>query len=165
MTETTTVNTNQQETTTQPEENGSTGKTFTQEEVNNIVRERLNRVKAAAAEQDSRATDLDKREATLKAREAEAQQRESRAACAEICKAAKCDEAVLDLMDTSNPEKFKQVLDKLMDSAQKVFREEQARLLEKAPKIVHPKFVGPTGFHGGSGPDPIADAFKPKGWN
>ena len=77
MTETTTVNTNQQETTTQPEGNGSTGKMFTQEEVNNIVRERLNRAKAAAAEQDSCATDLDKREAALKAREAETQQREN----------------------------------------------------------------------------------------
>lgn len=87
MTETTTVNTNQQETTTQPEGNGSTGKVFTQEEVNNIVRERLNRAKAAAAEQDSRATDLDKREAALKAREAETQQRENRIACTEICKA------------------------------------------------------------------------------
>lgn len=155
MNENNIVNTTQQETTTQPEGNG-TGKTFTQEEVNNIVRERLSRVKDAAAEQNERTAALDKREADIKAREAEMQRKESRAACAEICKAAKCDEAVLDLLDTSNPEKFKQVIDKLMDSAQKVFREEQARLEAKAPKI---KFMGPTGSHGSPAD---FDPFKPK---
>lgn len=46
MTDNNTPNTTQQENTTQPEGNGPAGKMFTQEEVNNIVRERLNRVKA-----------------------------------------------------------------------------------------------------------------------
>lgn len=57
MTDNNTPNTTQQEN-TQPEGNGPAGKMFTQEEVNNIVRERLNRVKAGAAEQDERATAL-----------------------------------------------------------------------------------------------------------
>ena len=155
MTETTTVNTNQQETTTQPEGNGSTGKMFTQEEVNNIVRERLNRAKAAAAEQNSRATDLDKREAALKAREAETQQRENRIACTEICRAKGYDESILDMLDTSTPEKFGEALDKLMSIAEQAYEKKRA-----AMKI--PRIVGPTGFHGSSLPDPIADAFKPK---
>ena len=62
MTDNNTPNTTRQENPTQPEGNGHAGKMFTQEEVNNIVRERLNRVKAGAAEQDERATALDERE-------------------------------------------------------------------------------------------------------
>ena len=65
MTDNNTVDTTQQETTTQPEENG-TGKTFTQEEVNNIVRERLARERAKAPDD----ADLTARENDLKAREA-----------------------------------------------------------------------------------------------
>lgn len=117
MTETTTVNTNQQETTTQPEGNGSTGKVFTQEEVNNIVRERLNRVKAGAAEQDERATALDEREAAVQQREQAMQQKESRAACEDHCKAKGYDTAFLDLLDTSDPERFTVLLDKLHETA------------------------------------------------
>ena len=79
MTDNNTPNTAQQENATQPEGNGPAGKMFTQEEVNNIVRERLNRVKAGAAEQDERATALDEREAAVQQREQAMQQKESRA--------------------------------------------------------------------------------------
>lgn len=157
MTDNNTVNTNQQ-TTTQPEENGSSGKLFTQDEVNNIVRERLNRAKAAAAEQDSRTVALDKREADLKAKETEMQQREGRAACAEYCKAKGYDESVLDMLDTSNPEKFGETLDKLLTIAEAAYNKKLA-----AMKV--PRFVGPIGDRSSGQPDPIADAFKPKGWN
>lgn len=150
------VNTNQQAG-TQPEENGSTGKMFTQEEVNNIVRDRLSRAKAAAAEQESRTAALDKREADLKAKEAEMQQRAGRAACAEYCKAKGYDESVLDMLDTSDPEKFSTTLDKLLTIAEAAYNKKLASM-----KV--PRFVGPIGDHNGGQTDPITDAFKPKGW-
>ena len=104
MTDNNTQNTTQQKNNTQPEGNGPAGKMFTQEEVNNIVRERLNRVKAGAAEQDERATALDEREAAVQQREQAMQQKESRAACEDHCKAKGYDTAFLDLLDTSDPE-------------------------------------------------------------
>ena len=96
MTDNNTPNTAQQENTTQPEGNGPAGKMFTQEEVNNIVRERLNRVKAGAAEQDERATALDEREAAVQQREQAMQQKESRAACEDHCKAKGYDTVIVD---------------------------------------------------------------------
>lgn len=116
MTDNTTPNTNQQQT-TQPEGNGSAGKMFTQEEVNNIVRERLNRVKTGTAEQDARATALDEREAAIQQREQAMQQKEARAACADHCKAKGYDAVFLDMLDTSNPEQFIALVDKLHDTA------------------------------------------------
>ena len=91
-----------QQANTQPEGNGPAEKMFTQEEVNNIVRERLNRVKAGAAEQDERATALDEREAAVQQREQAMQQKESRVACEDHCKAKGYDTAFLDLLDTSD---------------------------------------------------------------
>lgn len=117
MTDNSTPNTAQQENNTQPEGNGPVRKMFTQEEVNNIVRERLNRVKTGAAEQDERATALDEREAAVQQREQAMQQKESRAACEDHCKAKGYDTAFLDLLDTSNPERFTALLDKLHETA------------------------------------------------
>ena len=59
--------------TTQPEANGMAAKTFTQEEVNTIVRERLARERAKGAGDDlsARETDLKAREDALKAKTAE----------------------------------------------------------------------------------------------
>lgn len=116
MTDNNTPNTTQQEN-TQPEGNGPAGKMFTQEEVNNIVRERLNRVKAGAAEQDERATALDEREAAVQQREQAMQQKESRAACEVHCKTKGYDTAFLDLLDTSDQEKFTALVDKLHETA------------------------------------------------
>lgn len=116
MTDNNTPNTAQQENNTQPEGNGPAGKMFTQEEVNNIVRERLNRVKAGAAEQDERATALDEREAAVQQREQAMQQKESRAACEDHCKAKGYDTAFLDLLDTSDPERFTALVDKLHET-------------------------------------------------
>lgn len=117
MTDNNTPNSTQQANTTPPEDNGPAGKMFTQEEVNNIVRERLNRVKAGAAEQDERATALDEREAAVQQREQAMQQKESRAACEDHCKAKGYDTAFLDLLDTSDPEKFTALVDKLHETA------------------------------------------------
>ena len=117
MTDNNTLNTTQQENITPPEDNGPAGKVFTQEEVNNIVRERLNRVKAGAAEQDERATALDEREAAVQQREQAMQQKESRVACEDHCKAKGYDTAFLDLLDTSDPERFTVLLDKLHETA------------------------------------------------
>ena len=116
MTDNNTQNTTQQAN-TQPEGNGPAEKMFTQEEVNNIVRERLNRVKAGAAEQDERATALDEREAAVQQREQAMQQKESRVACEDHCKAKGYDTAFLDLLDTSDPERFTVLLDKLHETA------------------------------------------------
>lgn len=116
MTDNNTQNTTQQEN-TPPEENGPTGKMFTQEEVNNIVRERLNRVKAGAAEQDERAAALEQRETEIQQREQAMQQKEARATCADHCKEKGYDSAFLDLLDTSNPEQFNALVDKLHDTA------------------------------------------------
>lgn len=149
MNENNTVNSTQQETTTQPEGNG-TGKTFTQEEVNHIVQERLSRVKDAAAEQNERTAALDKREADIQAREAEMQRKESRAACAEICKKKDFDETILDLLDTSDPEKFEQLLEILHKKGFEAYK----KTADKAPK-----FMRPTGSHGSPA---VFDPFKPK---
>ena len=114
MTDNNTPNTTQQES-TPPEDNGPAEKKFTQEEVNNIVR--LNRVKAGTSEQDARAAALDEREAAVQQREQVLQQKESRAACAEHCKAKGYNTAFLDLLDTSDPEKFTALVDKLHETA------------------------------------------------
>ena len=116
MTDNNTPNTNQQQN-TPPEGNGAAGKMFTQDEVNNIVRERLNRVKAGAAEQDERASALDQREAAVQQREQAMQQKESWAACADHCKAKGYSESFLELLDTSKPEQFIELVDKLHDTA------------------------------------------------
>lgn len=116
MTDTDTTNSTQQEN-TPPEGNGPAGKMFTQDEVNNIVRERLNRVKAGAAEQDERAAALEQREAEIRQREQTMQQKETRSACADHCKEKGYDSAFLDLLDTSNPEQFNALVDKLHDTA------------------------------------------------
>lgn len=110
----------------------------TQEEVNNIVRERT------AA--------LDKREAEIQAREAEMQRKESRAACAEICKEKGAKESILDLLDTSDPEKFGKLLDELTDYGEALYN-------EKMKKLGIPKFMNRTGNHGSA---EVFDPFKPK---
>lgn len=66
------VNKNTQSASTQPEENGGTGgKMFTQDEVNKIVSDRLNRerTKAEPSEQDKRNGELSARENRLNCRE------------------------------------------------------------------------------------------------
>ena len=95
------------ETNTHPEENGTqeTGRMFTQDEVNNIVRDRLYR------ERERSSAQLEERERSLAARE-------SRLECADALKQAGVDSRLLDVLDTSDPEKFKSTLDILLDCFQ-----------------------------------------------
>lgn len=85
------------ETNTQPEVNGE--KLFTQEEVNKIVAERLKRERSkaeetAVADHDTRAAELDARE--------------SRLACREFLLDSGLPASMLDCLDTSDLEKFKE---------------------------------------------------------
>lgn len=70
MTDNNTQNATQQQNNnnTPPEENGTAGKTFTQEEVNSIVRERLARERAkGAANSDDTGSSMDAEKAALAA--------------------------------------------------------------------------------------------------
>ena len=95
----------------QQAENNGSGRTFTQDEVNSIVADRLARERSKSAE---RAGDLDAREKDLKAREealeAKSQrfnQWEAREACKQYLTDNHISTALLDKLDTSDPEAFK----------------------------------------------------------
>ena len=144
MSEETNQNTNQQPT-TQPADNGnqSGGKMFTQDEVNKIVSDRLARDREKRTEQQQD----DTREQALKAREAKLD-------CREYLTEKKYPAELLDVLDTSDVEKFKAAADKL----QSIYGVDDNR-----PRFVNPpQFCAPS--RGGSSPtnDPIRDAFKPK---
>lgn len=133
-----------------PAENGDqAGKMFTQDEVNKIVSDRLarDREKRSAQQQE------DTKELALKARE-------SKLDCREYLSEKKYPAELLEVLDTSDVEKFKATADKI---------QEMYGLESKRARFVDPpKFAAPR-FDGGPGPggfgfrnDPIRDAFKPK---
>lgn len=101
-----TTNANQTEPDTQPEDNGDKNQSgsgdgerkFTQDEVNRIVKERLQRERSkAGAEQTEQLT----------AKAAELAARESRLACKEYLLDSGYPQKLLDIIDTSDPEEFK----------------------------------------------------------
>lgn len=119
---------------------GTGGKTFTQEEVNRIVSDRLTREREKLTQQPSG----DEREKALKAREA-------RLDCRDYLDSKKYPVALLDVLDCSDVEKFKAAVDNMVG---------------KFPGVVQPQEVPPPYAVGtGSGcvtfSDPIAAAFKP----
>lgn len=123
---------------THPEGNGAPAaseKLFTQEEVNKIVSERLNRERAKAepTEQDAREMELSKREHRLD--------------CRDFLTENKYSEKLLDILDTSDVEKFKQTVGKLSD----IFpiRTDLPRIVGASPMSSNVR-------------DSIANAFKPK---
>ena len=142
-------NTQSQAANTQPEVSGNQaqGKTFTQEEVNNIVRERLarERAKAEPSQPDQREQDLTARENAL--------------VCREYIAEKKYPKELLEFFPTDNAEQFKASVEKLL----KTF----PSLRPGAPRIVAPTGmrVCSAGEHGTGGVSDwsIADAFKPKG--
>ena len=90
---------------TQPEENGDqTERTFTQDEVNRIVKDRL--AKERAKTEHSQQEHDDQREKELNAREC-------RIECREFLLEKGYPSDMLDSMDTSNPEKFKQEAERI----------------------------------------------------
>lgn len=124
--------------TANPGANGGTGgKTFTQEDVNRIVSERL-------AQERKKPVD-DEREKNLKAREA-------RLDCRDYLDGKKYPAKLLDLLDCSDVEKFKTAAD---------------AMVEGFPSIVAPAYEVPPPYSAGTGTGgwgtcgSIADAFKP----
>ena len=126
-------------------ENGEqAGKMFTQDEVNKIVSDRLarDREKRSAQQQE------DTKEMALKARE-------SKLDCREYLNEKSYPAELLEVLDTSDVEKFKSNADKL----QGIYGADQKR----ARFVNPPRFTAPS--RGGSNPtqhDPIRDAFVPK---
>ena len=110
-----------QQPTTQPAENGKqgSGKLFTQEEVNNIVRDRLakDRAKRAPAEP----SEAEKKEMELTARE-------SRLSCREHLLENGLPTSLLDAFDTSDINRFKKAVDVVTGLIA-----DKARSLEPAP--------------------------------
>ena len=140
-----TMNTQQPAATPTPEVSGDQdgARTFTQDEVNRIVSERLARDRADRAAAPSPA---DEREQALKAREA-------RMDCRDYLDSKKYPAALLDVLDTSDVDKFK-------DSVEKLVKAFPAIVGDVHPAAPVFQIVLPTGR--GAAPDPIADAFRPK---
>ena len=87
-------------------------KTFTQEEVNRIVQERLARDRASRQlEQEEPAPDPKAEE--MAAKEADLTKRENRLSCIEILEERKLDRGLLDILDISNKDEFVKKLDAL----------------------------------------------------
>ena len=106
-------NTNQQPT-TQPADNGnqSGGKMFTQEEVNQIVSERLRQEREKSTQQpkDDREAALVEREKAVAAKE---NAHQCRAYLAEVKIGEKYHNDLMEAFDTSDVEKFKAAMDKI----------------------------------------------------
>lgn len=130
----------QQPTTPTPEASGGQGseRTFTQSELDRIVQDRLARDRASRPTASDRERDLAEREQKLAAREAYIE-------CREHLRNKHFPMEYLDLLDTSDPEKFKADVEKF--------------------RALTPVCTSMTHQYGGEGSDrdAIADAFKPKG--
>ena len=141
--------TTQQPETTHPEDNGAApGKTFTQEDVNRIVSDRLAREREKATQLPQE----DEREKALKAREA-------RLDCRDYLDSKKYPVELLDVLDGSDVEKFKAAVDRLAEKFPDLVRD-----TSKDPHVIKgaiPHVAGPTRGMG-TGFDSIANAFKPK---
>lgn len=141
----TNLNTNQPTTPT-PEAAGDQGeKMFTQADVNRIVSERLAREKAKAEP-----TAIDERETALKAREARLDCRDYLEELSKGGKAASSVLGLLDILDTTDSEKFKQTVSALLE-------------LGAFNPQLEPLKIHPVDIRGGaSADDLIAAAFRPK---
>ena len=134
----------QQPTTPTPEASGDqTGKLFTQDDVNRIVSERL-----ARERQKTEPTAVDERENQLKARESRLDCRDFLEGLTKGGKAAHNVTGLLDVLDTSDKEKFQTTVAALLELG--------AFNPQLEPLVLHPV------DRRGPDVDPIAAAFKPK---
>ena len=118
--------------------NAGTEKTFTQEEVNNIVQERLARERA-------------KNEPTpAELREKELTARENKMSCKEYIAEQKYPSELLDLFDTADMEQFKGNVEKMKELFPRIFM----------PPSKIPIAVRGCSLGGVTKPDPIAAAFR-----
>lgn len=124
---------------------GQDGATFTQEDVNRIVSERLAREREKAAEERMKQDPIDQREKELAAREAAV-------SCKEYIAEKNYPAEMLELFDTSDADRFKTQADKMLE----LFPE----LDPKTPKVEIPKFTKETSGRPFKSPDPIAEAFR-----
>ncbi|MDE7262559.1 MAG: hypothetical protein K2N78_10975 [Oscillospiraceae bacterium] len=120
---------------------GTGGKTFTQDEVNRIVSERLARDRADRAAAPSPA---DEREQVLKAREA-------RLDCRDYLDSKKYPVALLDVLDTADVDKFKAAVETMIGKFPAI----------TAPVEIPPPYSAGTGTQPCPWRDPIAAVFKP----
>ncbi len=115
---------------TDPADTGEKGKKlFTQEEVNEIVRKRLDRVKVEPREP----SEAEKREADLKARE-------SRMACREYLDKFSYPKELADIIDTSNPEEFSRRADAANKLIQDMLNKKEDEMKAKRPRPYYPSF-------------------------
>ena len=136
MDQNTNSNTNQQPT-TQPADNGDQGggKLFTQEEVNNIVKDRLARERAKNTPAEP--TEEEKRIQELNARE-------SRIACREYVMDQGLPSELLDVLDTSNHEEFKNkanIVSALLQASKPSTGADSAALAEMKRRIAYEKGI------------------------
>ena len=124
---------------TNPE--GSGEKTFTQEEVNRIISDRLTQERRRSA-----APKEDDREQALKAREA-------RLDCREFLESKKLPSALLDVLDTSNIDDFKSKVALMEKAMPNVF----VTITERGAQVVNPPHYDQPNTA-----DALAAAFKPK---
>lgn len=148
-----TQNTTQQQSTqqgapTQPEDNGSTEKVFTQEDVNRIVSERLARDRAGREVESQ--IEAASREAALSMREAEFTKKEQAFYCREFLREGGYKMELAELFPTDNVENFKQSIAKLIEICPH---------LDPNKKV--PYFGGPLNGNSQIN-DSLASAFKPK---
>lgn len=124
---------------------GTTGRVFTQDEVNQIVRDRLAR--ARGKEPDA-----------LTARENNLAARESRLLCREWVadKRDTCPAGLLDVLDTSNFDAFKENAEKIVE----MFKN-QPNAEERPRGIKVGASTAPVGLQGLTGRDRIAEMFRP----
>lgn len=109
MTDNNTQNATQQQNTTPPEGNGTAGKTFTQEEVNTIVRERLarERAKGAANPDDPGPDNVNAEKAALAAERAKLEADRRNFECERYCKESGLDTELVQMIGADEPEAFK----------------------------------------------------------
>lgn len=128
---------NDQQPKTQPAGNGDqgSGKMFTQEEVNNIVKDRLARERAKNTPPEP--TEEDKQHQALN-------DRESRIACREYIMDQGLPRELLDVLDTSNHEDFKakaDIVSGLLKSSKASRKEESPTLIEMKRRIAYEKGI------------------------
>lgn len=132
--------------TTHPGENGATGgKTFTQDEVNRIVSDRLAREREKATQPPQE----DEREKALKAREA-------RLDCREYLDSKKYPAELMEVLDISDVETFKATVGKLMEKFPDLSRPGTLRGAVPAPYAAGAGTARLLGTEAA-----ISDAFKP----
>ena len=91
----------------QQAENNGSERMFSQSEVNNILADRLARERSKAGDLDAREKDLKAREEAFEAKSQRFNQWEAREACKQYLNDNHISTALLDKLDTSDPEAFK----------------------------------------------------------